>query len=149
MRKDIITVQKHLDPDLLASWEIYNRKEVTEMVRKGIIFFLATMFLAAGSQVFAGDWSADTMKKIEELKIMSRDKKDMAENMPNVTKITADELKSWLDQKKKFVLLDNRLAADYEKEHLAGAVRLSPDDLLEKGRKAADFLNKDDTIVFY
>jgi hypothetical protein len=119
------------------------------MIRKGMIFVLAALFLVTGSQVFAGEWSADTMKKIEELKIMSRDKKDMADNMPNVKKITADELKSWLDQKKKFILLDNRLPADYEKEHIAGAVRLSPDDLLEKGRKAADFLNKDDTIVFY
>jgi len=42
-----------------------------------------------------------------------------------VKKITGDELKSWIDQKKAFVLLDNRVPADYEKERIAGAKRLS------------------------
>lgn len=119
------------------------------MAKKVIILAVTLVFLLTGVYVFAGDWSADAMKKIEELKIMSRDKKDMAESMPGVKKITADELKSWIDQKKKFVLLDNRVPADYEKERIAGAVRLSPDDLLEKGLKAADFLKKDDIIAFY
>ena len=39
----------------------------------------------------------------------------------------------------------------YEKERIAGSIRLSPDDLMERGIKAAEQLGlkKDDTIVFY
>ena len=107
------------------------------MPKKIAIAVVTLVFLITGSFVFAADWSAEAMKKIEELKILSRDKKEMAETMPGVKKITAEELKSWIDQKKKFVLLDNRVPGDYEKERIVGAVRLSPDDLLEKGRKGS------------
>jgi len=90
-------------------------------------------------------------QQIEELKVLSRDKKDIPESFAGVKKITGDELKSWIDQKKDFVLLDNRVPADYEKERIAGAKRLSPDDLMEKGLKAAEALGlkKTDTIAFY
>lgn len=114
-----------------------------------LVIAVVVAFLATGVQVFAGEWSAEAMKKVEELKIMSRDKKDMAESMPGVKKITGEELKKWLDEGKKIVVLDNRVPGDYEKEHIPGAARLAPDDLLAKGRKAAEFLKKDDTIVFY
>ena len=121
------------------------------MVKKIFVLMFAVMFLVVGMQVYAADFSANAMKQIEELKILSRDKKDIPEAFAGVKKITAAELKSWIDQKKKFVLLDNRVPADYEKERIAGAVRLSPDDLIEKGIKAAEQLGlkKDDTIVFY
>ncbi|RJQ46610.1 MAG: rhodanese-like domain-containing protein [Nitrospiraceae bacterium] len=121
------------------------------MVKKIVILTLAAVFLAAGMSVQAADFSDNALKQIEELKILSRDKKEIPESFAGVNKITAAELKSWIDQKKTFVLLDNRVPADYEKEHIAGAVRLSPDDLLEKGIKAAEQagLKKDDTIVFY
>jgi len=119
-------------------------------MRKSFVIVLALAFVLSGVYVFAAQYSAETMKKIEELKIMSRDKKDMADTMPGVKKITAEELKSWTDQKKKFVLLDNRVPADYEKERIAGAVRLSPDDLLENPKKAEQIgLKKDDIIVNY
>ena len=119
-------------------------------MRKGIVMVLAVAFVMSAAFAVAAGYSADTMKKIEELKIMSRDKKDMAETMPGVKKITAEELKSWIDQKKKFVLLDNRVPADYEKERIAGAIRLSPDDLLENPMKAEQAgLKKDDVIVNY
>lgn len=120
-------------------------------VTKCLVAVLIAAFLLTGVQALASQWSADTMKKIEELKLLSRDKKDIPESFAGVKKITADELKSWMDKKKKFVLLDNRVPADYEKEHIVGAVRLSPDDLLEKGPKAAEQLGlkKDDTVVAY
>ena len=121
------------------------------MMKKIIILTIALIFMAVGTLTYAGDFSADAMKQIEELKLLSRDKKDIPESFAGVKKITAAELKSWIDQKKKFVLLDNRVPADYEKEHITGAIRLSPDDLLEKGIKAAEQigLKKDDTIAFY
>lgn len=118
-------------------------------VKQSLVVVVVAAFLLTGAQVFAGDWSPDAMKKIEELKITSRDKKDMPETMAGVKKITAEELKKSFDEGKKIVLLDNRVPADYEKEHIPGAARLSPDDLLEKGLKAAAFLKKDDAIVFY
>ncbi|MBF0328391.1 MAG: hypothetical protein HQL10_04480 [Nitrospirae bacterium] len=121
------------------------------MSKRLIAFVVVVFFIASGSIVLAQQYSANAMKKIEELKIMSRDKKDMPESMPGVKKITAEELKKWLETNKKFVFLDNRVPADFEKERIAKAVRLSPDDLLEKGPKAAEQLGlkKDDTIVFY
>ena len=74
----------------------------------------------------------------------------MAESMPGIKKITGDELKAWLDQGRKFVLLDNRVPADYEREHISGTtMRLSPDDLLEKGPGLAARFKKDDIIVNY
>lgn len=119
-------------------------------VRKSLVIAMAVIFVMGAVYAFAAQYSADTMKKIEELKIMSRDKKDMADSMPGVKKITAEELKSLIDQKKKFVLLDNRVPADYEKERIAGAIRLSPDDLLENPKKAEQVgLKKDDMIVNY
>ena len=121
------------------------------MMKKIFILTFAVLFLAVGIQAYAADFSAGAIKQIEELKLLSRDKKDIPESFAGVKKITAAELKSWIDQKKKFVLLDNRVPADYEKERIAGSIRLSPDDLMEKGIMAAEQLGvkKDDTIVFY
>ena len=120
-------------------------------MKKILMLAFVVVFATSGSLVFAGDFSDAAMKKVEELKILSRDKKDIPESFGGVKKITADELKAMMDQKKPFVLLDNRVPADFEKEHITGAKRLSPDDLLEKGLKAADAvgLKKTDTIVFY
>lgn len=98
---------------------------------------LAVVFGLGGDQVLAQAWPDAVVKKIDELKIMARDRKDMAESMPGVTKITGDELKKWLDQGKPFILLDNRIAADYEREHIPSAIRLAPDDL-QPNPKLAD-----------
>ncbi len=121
---------------------------MADAMRKGFVVALAVLFVMAGGQAFAQQYSADALKKIEELKVLSRDKKDMAESMPGIKKITGDELKAWLDQGKKIVLMDNRLASDYDKEHIPGAVRLAPDDLQPDPKLAAKF-SKDDIIVNY
>jgi hypothetical protein len=120
-------------------------------MKKFLVVALIVVLSLAGSLVYAADFSAGAMKQIEELKLLSRDKKDIPETFAGVKKITGDELKSWVDQKKDFVLLDNRVPADFEKEHITGAKRLSPDDLMEKGLKAAEAvgLKKTDTIAFY
>jgi rhodanese-related sulfurtransferase len=122
------------------------------MVRKVLVIVLALVFVLTGGYVLAQyKYSDATMKMIDELKILSRDKKDMPLTMAGVKMIKGEEIKKMLDEGTKFVLLDNRVPADYEKEHIPGALRLSPDDLLEKGPKAAEAigLKKDDVIVNY
>lgn len=124
---------------------------MTKTARKGVVVVLAILLAAVGGYAFAKEKYSDAaLKKIDELKILSRDKKDMPETMPGVKMITGDELKKWLDEGKKFILLDNRIPADYEREHIPSAPRLSPDDLMEKGpAHAAKFAKKDDIIVNY
>ena len=121
---------------------------MTNLVTKGFVVALVVLLAGVATPVLAQQYSGEVLKKIEELKILARDKKDMAESMPGIKKITGDELKAWLDQGKKFVLLDNRVPGDYEKEHLPGAVRLAPDDLQPNPKLAAKF-SKDDVIVNY
>ena len=120
-------------------------------MNKYLVWILAVAVAMTGTAVLAANFSDGTMKQIEDLKTLSRDKKDIPESFAGVKKITADELKSWIDQKKAFVLLDNRVPADFEKERITGAKRLSPDDMLEKGIAAAEAmgLKKDDIIVNY
>jgi len=124
---------------------------MTKIVRKGVVVVLAVLLVAVGGYAFAQEKYSDAvLKKIDELKTLSRDKKDMPETMPGIKMITGDELKKWLDEGKKFVLLDSRIPADYEREHITSAPRLSPDDLMEKGpAHAAKFAKKDDIIVHY
>ena len=73
------------------------------MIRKGLIVALALPFVVGAWNASAQQYSAVVVAKIDELKILARDKKDMAESMPGIKKITGDELKAWLDQGKKFV----------------------------------------------
>jgi hypothetical protein len=121
------------------------------MVKKFVIAALVMALAVTATPIWAADYSAGALKQIEELKILSRDKRDIPESFAGVKKISGDEVKKWIDAKTAFVLLDNRIPADFEKERIAGAKRLSPDDLMEKGLKAAEALGvkKTDNIVFY
>jgi len=115
-----------------------------------VAIITAVMFLASMGYAADSKYSADTIKKVDEFKLLKRDKKDMPESLAGVKNITAEELKSWLDQGKKIVILDNRPADEYEKEHIPGAIRLNSDDLLEDSNKAAQAgLKKDDVIANY
>ena len=96
----------------------------------------------------ASQWPEDLLKKVEELKMAAKEKKDMPSSLPGIKNIGAEELKRWMDQKKKFVLLDNRLRIDFEKEHIKGAELLTVDDLI-KNPQIADKYNKEDIIVVY
>ncbi|MBI4683679.1 MAG: hypothetical protein HY755_00585 [Nitrospirae bacterium] len=120
------------------------------MLRTGFSVALAIMFLMSVGYAVDSKYSADTIKKVDEFKILKRDKKDMPESLPGVKNIKAEELKSWIDQKKKIVILDNRPADEFEKEHIPGAVRLNSDDLLDDSKKAEQAgLKKDDIIAAY
>ena len=116
------------------------------------------MILAAGAALFCAGpasavdakYSADTIKKVDEFKLLKRDKKEMPATLAGVKNVTPEEVKAMLDAKKRIVLLDNRPADEYEKEHMPGAIRLNSDDLLENSALAAGAgLKPDDIIVCY
>ncbi|MBI5195317.1 MAG: hypothetical protein HZA10_03230 [Nitrospirae bacterium] len=120
------------------------------VVKKCVVIALSVMFLASAGYAADAKYSADTIQKVDEYKILKRDKKDMPESLAGITNIKAEDLKSWLDQGKKFILLDNRPADEYEKEHIPGAIRLNSDDILEDSKLAAQLgLKKDDVIANY
>lgn len=118
---------------------------------------LTVIFAACAALVFTGSasaadakYTADTIKKVDEFKLLKRDKKEMPASLAGVKNVTPEEVKAMLDAKKKIVILDNRPAEEYEKEHVPGAVRLNSDDLLENAALAAGAgLKTDDTIVCY
>src|SRR3990170_3710451 len=101
---------------------------VKKMLRVGLALAIAMAFLISAGYAADSKYSADAAKKIDEFKLLRRDKKDMPESLSGIKNITAEELKSWIDQKKKIVILDNRPADEYEKEHIPGAARLNSDD---------------------
>jgi hypothetical protein len=66
-------------------------------LRKYVMAVLVFALALTGSRIWAADFSAGALKLIEELKILSRDKKDIPESFAGVQKITGDELKKWID----------------------------------------------------
>lgn len=120
------------------------------MIKKLAIALLCFTFAVVGLYTLASaaDWPDSVIKEVEALKAAGKDKKDMPASIAGVKEITADELKKWIDEKKKFVIMDNRLKADYDKEHIVGAQLLTVDELL-KDTKLADKYNKDEIIVQY
>ena len=69
--------------------------------------------------------------------------------MENYKKITREELKKWLDEKKDFVLIDVLSQASYEGRHLPNAKHVSAneDDFMEKVANLVS--NKEKTVVVY
>ncbi len=117
-----------------------------------VLIAAVTAACVAASPAFAVDakYSAKAAKQIDEFKLLKRDKKEMPASLAGIKNTTADELKAMVDQKKKIVILDNRPADEFEKEHVPGSVRLNSDDLLEKSALAeAAGLKKDDVIINY
>jgi hypothetical protein len=120
------------------------------MIKRLAIALLCFTFAVVGFSNLssAAAWPDPLLKELEELKALGKEKKDMPASIAGVKEITADELKKWIDEKKKFVLMDNRLKADYDKEHIVGAQLLTVDELV-KDPKLADKYNKDDILVNY
>jgi len=69
--------------------------------------------------------------------------------MENYEKITREELKKWIDEKKDFVLIDVLTPASYEGRHLPNAKNVSADDteFLEKIEKLVP--DKETSVVVY
>jgi len=118
------------------------------MVKKLLIVALCLTVAGIASVAIAADWPEPLIKELEALKLAGHDKKDMPASLAGIQEITGDELKKWIDTKKKFVLMDNRLKADYDKEHIVGAVLLTVDELV-KDPKLAEPYKKDDILVNY
>lgn len=120
------------------------------MIKTGLVAAFALFFVFAGINTSEG-YSADVLKKSDEMKQLAAQKKEMPAEMAGVKKITAEELKKWLDGGKVVVVLDNRPAKEYETEHITGARRVGVDELLKNGPKEAEAagVKKDDIIVNY
>ena len=63
-----------------------------------------------------------------------------------VHKIDGDTLKSWMDEKKKMVIIDARDPEDYKKAHLPGAISLLN---AEVEQKAGKIIQEDLPIIVY
>lgn len=122
-----------------------------DTIKKGLSTALAIVFVLVGLQTFAQAYSADAMKKVDEIKELKAQKKEMPKELAGVKQVTADELKKWLDEGKTFVILDNRDSKEYETEHIPGAKRVGTDELLKNGPTEAEAagVKKDDIIVNY
>jgi len=110
----------------------------------------ATMFLATAAGAADPKYTPETMKAVDECKLLKRDKKEMPASIEGVKIVTPEDVKKMLDAKQKIVILDNRPVEEYEKERIPGSIRLNSDDLLENSKLAADAgLKVDDVIVVY
>jgi len=118
------------------------------MVKKMLVAVFCIAVAGITGMALAADWPEPLMKELEALKKAGHDKQDMPASIEGIKEITGDELKKWIDSKKAFVLMDNRLKADYDKEHIVGAVLLTVDELV-KDPKLAEPYKKDDILVNY
>ncbi len=66
--------------------------------------------------------------------------------MPEVTPLSFEELKSWMDAKKKFLLVEVLPEEEYAAGHIPGAVNM-PAGKIEK--LSEQLFKKDDTVVLY
>ncbi len=121
-----------------------------DMLKRGFVVTIAMLFVVAGI-AFAADYSADAMKKVDEIKALKDQKKEMPATLAGVKNITPVELKKWMDEGKTVVILDNRDSKEYEADHIPGAKRVGVDELLKNGIKEAEAagVKKEDTIVGY
>jgi len=119
------------------------------MLKRVLVMLWCSLFALVGLVAVASANYPDALvKECEKLKADAKDKKDMPASIPGVKEIKGDEVKKMLDEKKKIVIMDNRLKADFDKEHINGAVLLTVDDLI-KDPKLADKYNKNDTLINY
>jgi rhodanese-related sulfurtransferase len=61
--------------------------------------------------------------------------------------VSAEQVQSWIDGKKKFLLIDARPAEEYQQGHIAGAINIPPDRM----KTEASRLPKDKAtpMIFY
>jgi rhodanese-related sulfurtransferase len=61
--------------------------------------------------------------------------------------VSAEQVRSWIDGKKKFVLIDARPAEEYQQGHIAGAINIPPDRM--KTETASLPKDKATPMIFY
>lgn len=103
------------------------------------------ILLAVGSG-YAASYPEDVMKKIDEIKELEKNKKDMPESLAGIGVVKGEEAHKLKAKGAKAV--DNRIKAQYDTEHIEGALLLTVDELL-KNPSLADKLGKDDDLILY
>jgi rhodanese-related sulfurtransferase len=120
------------------------------MQRKIVIALIGVLVLVGGmyATASAGAYPDAVIKQAEQLKADADAKKDMPASIPGIKLIDGKELKKMMDEKKKFVLIDNRNKEQFTKEHIAGAVLITVDELIGDP-KLSDKLDKNVPLVLY
>ena len=119
-------------------------------MRKIAIALVCTFVLIGGlyATASAGNYPDAVIKQAESLKADADAKKDMPASLPGIKLIDGKELKKWMDDKKKFVVIDNRNKEQFTKEHITGAVLITVDELIADP-KLSDKLDKNVPLVLY
>lgn len=120
------------------------------MVKRIAVGLFCAVFAVFGylKCAVAAEWPPAIVKECEQLKADAHEKKDMPPAISGVKEIKGDELKKWVDEGKKLVIMDNRGKADYDKEHIKDAVLFPVDDLIKDQNLASRF-QKTDVLVAY
>ncbi|MBI5056007.1 MAG: rhodanese-like domain-containing protein [Nitrospirae bacterium] len=93
------------------------------------------------------DWPDSVTQKIDVIKGIEQEKKEMPASLEGVTILNGDEVyKLW--KSKKAVVLDTRNKVQYDTEKIEGAMHLSADELL-KNPALADGFDKEKEYVLY
>lgn len=117
-------------------------------MKRLFVCLVVGLFVLGLLGVANAQWPPDVMAKVKQYKELADQKKDMPKTIEGVNLITGKELKKWMDQKKQFILVDNRVKEQYDAERIKGAKWFLADHLLADP-KMADQFKKDDVIVFY
>lgn len=120
-------------------------------MKKQIVCALVCVFVLVGglyATASAGAYPDAVIKQAESLKADADAKKDMPESLKGIKLIDGKEFKKWMDDKKKYVLIDNRNKEQFTKEHITGAVLITVDELI-KDSKLSDNLDKNIPLVLY
>jgi rhodanese-related sulfurtransferase len=120
-------------------------------MQKKIVIALVCVFVLVGgvyATASAGAYPVVVIKQAEQLKADADAKKDMPASLPGIKLIDGKELKKMMDEKKKFVLIDNRNKEQFTKEHITGAVLITVDELIGDP-KLSDKLDKNVPLVLY
>ncbi len=120
------------------------------MLKQAAAVFVCLAVVVGGFYTIAsaGAYPDAVIKQAEGLKADADAKKDMPASLQGIKIITGQELKKWMDEKKKFVIIDNRNNEQFTKEHITGAVLITVDELI-KDPKLSDKLDKNTPLVLY
>ncbi|MBF0343732.1 MAG: rhodanese-like domain-containing protein [Nitrospirae bacterium] len=101
------------------------------MYKKSTIAILALFIVVVVMDNYASaiTWLYPAIQEMRKLKQRFKENESMPYFFEDYTKITGGRLKGWIDDKKKFILLDVRPKKDYENEHIIGAESLPFDEL--------------------
>jgi rhodanese-related sulfurtransferase len=117
-------------------------------MRKLMLALCAITCLFAATLAFAAEPFPDPLlQKVDELKKMAADKKELPKTLEGVPVISvADAQKLW--KSKKAVFLDTRVKSQYDTEKIPGAVWFLTDDLMANPDHSAS-LDKGKEYVLY